>query len=114
MKEAIEAEGLTRRYGKLKALRGVDFTMSEGSVYRLVGPNGVGKTTLIRALVGTLRPSDGEVWALGLNLLKDRRSAGGESGTCPNRRRSTRTCRPGTTSSSLAPPITPAGLLEVG
>ncbi len=70
--EAIKTGGLTRRYGKLEALRGVDLTVSEGSVYGLVGPNGAGKTTLIRALVGTLRPSDGEVRVLGLNPLKDR------------------------------------------
>ncbi|CAN5635269.1 ABC transporter ATP-binding protein [soil metagenome] len=70
--EAIETGGLARRYGKLKALRGVDLTVSEGSVYGLVGPNGAGKTTLIRALVGTLRPSDGEVRVLGLNPLKER------------------------------------------
>ncbi|MDQ4106260.1 MAG: ABC transporter ATP-binding protein [Actinomycetota bacterium] len=70
--EAIEIEGLTRRYGKREALRGVDLTVSGGTVYGLVGPNGAGKTTLIRALVGTLRPSEGEVRVLGLNPLKDR------------------------------------------
>ncbi len=70
--EAIETGGLTRRYGKLEALRDVDLTVPGGSVYGLVGPNGAGKTTLIRALVGTLRPSDGEVRVLGLNPLEDR------------------------------------------
>lgn len=70
--EAIEIEGLARRYGKLEALRSVDLTVSGGSVYGLVGPNGAGKTTLIRALLGTLRPSEGRVRVLGLDPLKDR------------------------------------------
>ena len=70
--DAIKVEGLTKRYGKLEALRGVDLAVPGGAVFGLVGPNGAGKTTLIKALVGALRPSGGEVRVLGLNPLKDR------------------------------------------
>ena len=70
--EAIKVEGLTKRYGKIEALRGVDLNVPEGRVFGLVGPNGAGKTTLIKALVGALRPSGGEVRVLGLNPLEDR------------------------------------------
>jgi ABC-2 type transport system ATP-binding protein len=70
--DAIKVEGLTKRYGKIEALRGVDLTVPEGTVFGLVGPNGAGKTTLIKALVGALRPSGGEVRVLGLNPLKER------------------------------------------
>jgi len=70
--DAIKVEGLTKRYGKIEALRGVDLTVREGTVFGLVGPNGAGKTTLIKALVGALRPSGGEVRVLGLNPLADR------------------------------------------
>jgi ABC-2 type transport system ATP-binding protein len=70
--DAVEVSRLTKRYGKIEALRGVDLRVSEGSVFGLVGPNGAGKTTLIKALVGALRPSEGEVRVLGLNPLKDR------------------------------------------
>ncbi len=70
--DAIKVEGLTKRYGKIEALRGVDLTVPEGTVFGLVGPNGSGKTTLIKALVGALRPSGGEVGILSLNPLKDR------------------------------------------
>jgi ABC-2 type transport system ATP-binding protein len=70
--DAIEVAGLTKRYGKIEALRGVDLYVPEGTVFGLVGPNGAGKTTLIKALVGALRPSDGNVRVLGLDPLKDR------------------------------------------
>ncbi len=70
--EAIKVEGLTKRYGKIEALRGVDLAVPEGTMFGLVGPNGAGKTTLIKALVGALRPSGGEVGVLGMNPLKDR------------------------------------------
>ena len=70
--EAIKVEGLTKRYGKIEALRSVDLTVPEGTVFGLVGPNGAGKTTLIKTLVGALRPSGGEVKVLGLNPLEDR------------------------------------------
>ncbi len=70
--DAVEVSRLTKRYGKIGALGGVDLRVSEGAVFGLVGPNGAGKTTLIKALVGALRPSGGEVRVLGLNPLKDR------------------------------------------
>jgi ABC-2 type transport system ATP-binding protein len=70
--DAVEVSRLTKRYGKIEALRGVDLRVSEGMVFGLVGPNGAGKTTLIKALVGALRPSGGEVRVLGLNPLEDR------------------------------------------
>ncbi|HZC84996.1 MAG TPA: ABC transporter ATP-binding protein [Rubrobacter sp.] len=70
--DAVEVSRLTKRYGRLEALGGVDLRVSEGAVFGLVGPNGAGKTTLIKALVGVLRPSAGEVRVLGLNPLKQR------------------------------------------
>jgi ABC-2 type transport system ATP-binding protein len=70
--DAIRVEGLSKRYGKVEALGGVDIRVPEGTVFGLVGPNGAGKTTLIKALVGALRPSGGEVRVLGLEPLKER------------------------------------------
>jgi ABC-2 type transport system ATP-binding protein len=69
---AIEVSGLTKKYRRVEALRGVDLAVREGEVFGLVGPNGAGKTTLIKGLVGALRPSSGEARVMGLNPLKDR------------------------------------------
>jgi ABC-2 type transport system ATP-binding protein len=70
--DAIRVAGLSRRYGKVEALRGVELAVPEGTVFGLVGPNGAGKTTLIKALVGALRPSEGEVRVLGLDPIEER------------------------------------------
>jgi len=63
---AVEVAGLTKRYGRIEALRGVDLAVAHGRVYGLLGPNGAGKSTLIRALVGSLRPTSGSVRVLGM------------------------------------------------
>jgi len=56
---AIEVAGVTKRFGKTAALRGVSFTASAGAVTALLGPNGAGKTTMIRVLSTLLRPDAG-------------------------------------------------------
>src|ERR1700749_3451047 len=55
---AIEAEGLVKAYGKVRALDGVDLSAPSGTVLGLLGPNGAGKTTAVRILT-TLLPADG-------------------------------------------------------
>ena len=55
---AIEAEGLVKAYGKVRALDGVDLSAPTGTVLGLLGPNGAGKTTAVRILT-TLLPADG-------------------------------------------------------
>ena len=77
---AIEADGLAKRFGKTKALDGLDLTVPAGSVYGLLGPNGAGKTTAVRVLATLLRPDGGHARILGKDVLADapavRRSIG--------------------------------------
>lgn len=67
----VEARGLTRRYGAVRALRGVDLTLNRGEVLLVLGPNGAGKSTLLRTLAGLLRPEAGSIAVLGRALTRD-------------------------------------------
>jgi ABC-2 type transport system ATP-binding protein len=62
---AVEASGLTRRYGDKVALSGLSLRLQQGELVALLGPNGAGKTTLLRILAGQLAPSSGSVAVLG-------------------------------------------------
>jgi heme ABC exporter ATP-binding subunit CcmA len=67
----VQARGLTRSYGAVRALRGVDLTLGAGEVLLLLGPNGAGKSTLLRTLAGLLRPEAGTVTVAGCTLNGD-------------------------------------------
>lgn len=57
----MEVKGLTRRFGGLVAVNGVDVTLEEGSLTGLIGPNGAGKTTCFNMLSGVIEPSEGQI-----------------------------------------------------
>ena len=65
MTEAIDVAGLRKAYGKTTALDGLDLQVSSGEVHGFLGPNGSGKTTTIRILLGLLRADAGSVSLLG-------------------------------------------------
>jgi ABC-2 type transport system ATP-binding protein len=71
VKPAIRTEGLSKRYGSTLALDGLDLTVGEGEVYGYLGPNGSGKTTTIRLLLGLHRPSAGLAELFGLDAWSD-------------------------------------------
>ncbi len=63
--EAIRVERLVKRFGRLRAVDGVDLIVPRGATFGLIGPNGAGKTTLFGMVCGWLRPSAGHVSVLG-------------------------------------------------
>ena len=65
---AVEAVGLRKQFGTLRAVDGIDLALSPGRIYGLLGPNGSGKTTLIRLLTGLAHPSGGEARILGTKM----------------------------------------------
>ena len=70
MSAAIETRGLTRRYGEVTAVDGLDLRIEEGTVFGLLGPNGSGKTTTILMLMGLTEVSAGTVRVLGLDPVR--------------------------------------------
>ncbi len=63
----IEARGLTKKYGDLLAVDGIDFAVETGEIFGFLGPNGAGKTTTINMLTGLTRITDGEVYINGVD-----------------------------------------------
>jgi ABC-2 type transport system ATP-binding protein len=76
----IEARGLSKRYGDVAAVQGVDFKIARGEVVGFLGPNGAGKTTTMRMLTGFVPPTDGTATIAGFDIFDDavpaRRSIG--------------------------------------
>jgi len=64
MNYAIETNGLSKYYGDVRAVRNVNLFVKQGEIYGFLGLNGAGKTTTIRALLGMIRPSEGNVKVL--------------------------------------------------
>ncbi len=67
---AILVEGLTKRFGTIAALDGIDFEVPAGSVFGLLGPNGAGKTTAVRVLATILKPDGGHAQVMGYDVAR--------------------------------------------
>src|SRR6201989_2282249 len=67
----IEVEGLTKRFGAFTAVDRVSFTVGKGSIFGFLGPNGSGKTTVIRMLCGILQPTEGTAQIGGHDIVRD-------------------------------------------
>ncbi|MEU3900574.1 ATP-binding cassette domain-containing protein [Streptomyces sp. NPDC045251] len=68
---AVLSEGLEKRFGEVRALRGLDLAVAEGTVCGLLGPNGAGKTTAVRLLTTLLRPDAGSARIAGHDLARE-------------------------------------------
>ena len=77
---AILVEGLTKSFGDVHALRGIDLSVPRGTVLSVLGPNGAGKTTAVRVLTTLLLPDSGRAVVEGRDVVRDaaavRRSIG--------------------------------------
>jgi ABC-2 type transport system ATP-binding protein len=80
---AIRIQGVTKHYGALKALGGLDLEVGQGEFFGLLGPNGAGKTTLISALSGLVRPDSGALEIMGHDVVGDYRNARRNLGVVP-------------------------------
>jgi ABC-2 type transport system ATP-binding protein len=67
----IRVRGLTKRYGDVQAVDGIDFEVARGEIFGLLGPNGAGKTTTVEILEGLRQPDGGEVSVLGVDVSHD-------------------------------------------
>lgn len=65
---AVQTRGLTRRFGSFTAVSDLDLSIRRGGIFGFLGPNGSGKTTVIRMLCGLLQPSAGEALVLGMDV----------------------------------------------
>lgn len=71
MEIVIKAENLTKRFGNFIAVNSVSFSVQRGEILGYLGPNGSGKTTTIRMLLGLLSPSAGNIEVLGINVQQN-------------------------------------------
>ncbi len=67
----IKTESITRKYGKITAVDGLNLQIEEGEIFGLLGPNGAGKTTLLSMLCTILKPTSGKAWVNGFDIVKE-------------------------------------------
>src|SRR5580700_1967906 len=69
---AIKVSGLTKRYGDIEAVRGIDFEVQAGETFGFLGPNGAGKSTTIKILCTLAKPTSGNAWVAGHDVRTER------------------------------------------
>jgi ABC-2 type transport system ATP-binding protein len=69
---AVSVKGLTKRYGEVEAVRGIDFEVAAGEIFGFLGPNGAGKSTTINMLCTLVRPSGGSALVAGHDVVGER------------------------------------------
>ena len=80
---ALKISGLTKSYGKVPALHGIDLEIRHGEIFGFLGPNGAGKTTTIRCVLDSIRPDDGKISLLGIDPQKNPIAAQALTGYLP-------------------------------
>ncbi|MGD0249738.1 MAG: ABC transporter ATP-binding protein [Thermoplasmata archaeon] len=80
---ALEANGVSKSYGPVRALSGVSFSVPGGQIVGLLGPNGAGKSTMMKSILGLVRPEAGEIRLFGKPVGADPVSAKRQVGYVP-------------------------------
>ncbi|MCK9592130.1 MAG: ABC transporter ATP-binding protein [Methanoregula sp.] len=83
MTTVLEARDLSKTYGDVQALNHVTLSVEKGALFGLLGPNGSGKTTMIKILTGQTRPTTGSATVLGVDVLRDPVGVRGRVGIIP-------------------------------
>src|SRR6476660_3356378 len=81
----IQLIDLTKRYGKLAALNGLNLEVPAGQIFGFLGPNGAGKTTTIRVMMGILKATSGRVLLDGHDVVSEAQAAKAIAGFIPDR-----------------------------
>lgn len=90
--KAIEIKHISKRYGKIEALKDVSLSVDRGEIFGFIGPDGSGKTTLFRILATLLLPDKGEAKVLGNDVIRDMKLIRQRLGYMPGRFLFTKTC----------------------
>ena len=67
----IELKGLTKDFGSLRAVDGINLQIPRGEFFAVLGPNAAGKTTTIKMMVGLIRPTAGQAWIAGFDIQEN-------------------------------------------
>jgi len=79
----ISASGLTKSFGAVAAVRGIDFEIARGEVFGFLGPNGAGKSTTMKMIYALVRPDHGRLLVAGVDVAADPRTAKSKLGVVP-------------------------------
>ena len=82
---AVELTGVRKRFGRVEALRGITARILPGRLTGLVGPDGAGKTTLMRLLAGLMDPTEGSIRVAGCDPVRERERIHLVTGYMPQR-----------------------------
>ena len=102
---AVSVRNLTKRYGEVEAVRGIDLEVARGETFGFLGPNGAGKSTTINILCTLVEPTSGTAAVAGLDVVRDRAAVRRRIGLvfqepttastgAPRRRGARRSCAP--------------------
>src|SRR3989339_800272 len=82
---AVEVKGLKKSYDKVDAVKGVSFSVSKGELFGLIGPDGAGKTSILRILTTLILPNEGSANIFGNDVVRDYKKIRNNIGYMPQR-----------------------------